>query len=279
MSEPKANPETLERFRVVGVTREGEERALSTTTADIEAAERARDFLAGGDTYSDVRIQRSTIIKTRTPWADECDCDPDGRIASDCRTQGCRSSRSKAAAPTPPALDAEDRERLERTAEHLACRLDAMRTVWPTEAHESPPELTAEDSEVLEQAAGLLRLGVHNKLAEDYAAGVASGMCTHCEGEMDAIGGLHLKTCPLANDLRNVASHHPEPQQEGRGELRDRLLDELEKARQWHVAPGRFHGDALSEEEVAAGGVQVVELAAVNAAIDAALNLQGEEGR
>jgi hypothetical protein len=67
-------------------------------------------------------------------------------------------------------------------------------------------------------------------------------------------------------------------------EVRERLLDALEKARQGHVRPGCVNGDLfgnlhdkdhakadLAERRVISG-VQVVALADVNAAIDAALD-------
>lgn len=48
-----------------------------------------------------------------------------------------------------------------------------------------------------------------------------SDLCPHCEGEMDALGGVHLKDCP---DAQSVGSPTPEEKvdhaEEARGVLR-----------------------------------------------------------
>ena len=56
------------------------------------------------------------------------------------------------------------------------------------------------------------------------------------------------------------------------GGLRERLLDEIEKARQWKVNNGQLLGPELTEEEVGAGGVHVISLDDFNAALDRAFD-------
>jgi hypothetical protein len=81
-------------FRIVGVGSSGEERVLANPSTDEEWIEKSRDFLEAGDTYRDVREQFRDVITTRTPWRDQCDCDPDGRIARECCENGCRADSS-----------------------------------------------------------------------------------------------------------------------------------------------------------------------------------------